>query len=147
MGKLRQKRLTNGRSSRLATPRWASASSARPGTRCSGRHGHDGAAGEAAAADGHVRPGLLEDAPDARHGGGQQPERARVGAHVHAPLEPLELERVGRVLLADALDLRRRRHDDDARAAGLRLSRDGERRLQVTAGPPRRQQHGRAAER
>ena len=83
----------------------------------------------------------------ARHGGAQQPEGAHVGAHVDAPLEPLELERVGRVLLADALDLGRRRHDDDARAAGLRLSRDGERRLQVTSGPPRCQQHGRAAER
>ena len=31
MGKLRQNRLTNGLSSRLATPRWASASSASPG--------------------------------------------------------------------------------------------------------------------
>ena len=82
-----------------------------------------------------------------RHGGAQQPEGARVGTHVDAPLEPFELERVGLVLLADALDLRRRRHDDDARAAGLRLSRDGERRLQVTAGPPRREQHRRAAER
>ncbi len=35
-------------------------------------HGHDRAAGEPAAADGHVRPGLLEDAADVRHGGGQQ---------------------------------------------------------------------------
>ena len=108
---------------------------------------HDRTAGEAAAADGHVRPGLLEDAPDVRHGGAQQLEGARVGADVDAPLEPLELERVGRVLLADALDLGRRRHDDDARAPGLRLSRDGERRLQVTSGPPRCQQNGRAAER
>ena len=70
----------------------------------------------------------------------------RIGAHVDAPLEPRELERVGGVLLADALDLRRRGHDDDARAAGLRLSRDGESRLQVPAGPSRRQKHGRAAE-
>ncbi len=107
----------------------------------------DGAAGEAAAADGHVRARLLEDAPDVRYGGAEQSEGTRVGAHVDAPLEPFELERVGRVPLPDALDLGRRRHDDDARPAGLRLSRDGERRLQVTSGPPCCQQHGRAAER
>ena len=118
-----------------------------PGDAARRRHGHDGPAGEAAAADGHVRARLLEDAPDVRHGGAQQLEGTRVRADVDAPLEPFELERVGRVLVADALDLGRRRHEDDARAASLRLSRDGERRLQVTAGPPRCQQHGRAAER
>ena len=147
MGKLRQNRLTNGRSSLVGDAQVRVGLERQAGDAAGGRHGHDGAAGEPAAAHGHVRPGLLEDAAHTRHGGGQQLERARVGAHVNAPLEPFELERVGRVLLADALDLRRRRHEDDARAAGLRLSRDGECRLQVTAGPPRRQQHGRAAER
>jgi len=61
--------------------------------------------------------------------------------------EALELKRVRLIAGPDPLDLRRRGDDDDAGAAGLGLSRDGERRLQVTAGAPRREQRGRPAER
>jgi len=61
--------------------------------------------------------------------------------------EALEHQRERLVLGSDALDLRRRGDDDDAGAAGPGLSRDGERRLQMTAGTPRREQRGRPAER
>ena len=61
--------------------------------------------------------------------------------------ETLELQGKRLVVGGDALDLRRRGDDDDAGAASPGLSRDGERRLQMTAGPPRREQRGRAAER
>jgi hypothetical protein len=60
--------------------------------------------------------------------------------------EALQLYRERLVLGGDALDLRRRGDDDDAGAPGPGLSRDGECRLQVAAGPPRREQRGRPAE-
>ena len=107
----------------------------------------DRAAGEAAAADGDVGPHLLEDAPDARHGGGQQPQRGQMIARREPAREALELQRERLVVGGDTLDLRRRGDDDDAGAPGRGLSRDGERRLQMTAGPPRREQRGLSAER
>ena len=71
------------------------------GVRLERRRGHaakrrqrdDGTAGEAAAADGDVRPHLVEDAPDARHGGGQQPQRRQVSGRQQPALEALELQR------------------------------------------------------
>ena len=107
----------------------------------------DRAAGKAADADGDVGPHLLEDAPDAWRGGGQQPQRGQVIERRQPAGEALELQRVRLVLGGDALDLRRRGDDDDAGAPGPGLSRDGERRLQMTAGAPRREQRGRPAER
>ena len=107
----------------------------------------NGAAGKAAAADGDVGPHLLEDAPDARHGGGQQPQRGQMLTRRQPAREALELQSERLVLGGDALDLRRRGDDDDAGTAGRGLGRDGERRLQVAAGPPRREQHGLIAER